>query len=73
MRLSVRLGAHVYEGKLFGGRIDEERVDKGMDYFALTIFVKVVNAFVGATRKEVEISVILVKAAKTTKRRGVIV
>lgn len=69
----MRLGAHVYESKLFGGRIDEEHVDKGMDCFVPTIFVKVVNAFVGATRKKVETSVILVKAAKTTKRRGVIV
>lgn len=64
----------MYEGKLFDGRMDDqERVDNGMDCFVLIIVVKVVDAFVGATRKEVETSVTLVKATKTTKRGGVIV
>jgi hypothetical protein len=69
----VSLGAHMYEGKLFGGRMDEEHVDNDMDCFVLMIVVKVVNAFVSATRKEVETSVTLVKAEKITNRGGVIV
>jgi hypothetical protein len=61
------------ESKVARGGACKLHICNGMDGFVVARGTKVVDMFIGATRKEVETSVLLLEVTKVTLKRNIII